>query len=156
MIHVTKHEYLILGLILFGCLGIAWGVTALSKEYLAGGPSVSLQVPDPVPPAYHAYSLLDNGTTVHIHSRDIITVRLPENPTTGYRWNITTGPGLLTLDDTYIYADPSAGMTGEGGVRFLTMEPETTGTEYISAVYKRPWEDDSGDTRIFSMTFVVM
>jgi hypothetical protein len=95
VIHVTKHEYLILGLILSGCLGIAWGVTALSKEYPEGGPSVSLPVPDPAPPSYHTYSLLDNDTTVHIHSRDIITVRLPENPTTGYRWNITTGPGLL-------------------------------------------------------------
>jgi inhibitor of cysteine peptidase len=156
MIHLTKYEYLILGLILFACLGIAWGVTALSKEYLGGGTSGPLQVSGPAPPAYHAYSQLDNGTTVHIHSRDVITLRLPENPTTGYRWNITTDPGLLTLDDTYIYADPAARMTGEGGVRFLTLEPETTGTEHISAVYKREWEDDSGDNPVFSMTFVVM
>jgi len=156
MIHLTKHEYLILGLILFACLGIAWGVTALSKEYLGGGTPGPLQVSGPANPAYHAYSQLDNGTTVHIHSRDVITVRLPENPATGYRWIITTGPGLLTLDDTYIYPDPAARMTGEGGVRFLTLEPETTGTEHISAVYMREWEDDSGDNPVFSMTFVVM
>jgi inhibitor of cysteine peptidase len=155
MIDLVKHEYLVLGLILFGCLGIAWGVAVASKEYLAPGSSANLQVPEPVTPRYLAYSLLDNGTTARIHSRDIITLRLPENPATGYRWNITADSGLLTLDDTYIYADPSGKMTGEGGVRFLTLEPTTTGTEHLSAVYKRSWEDNTGDNPVFSMTFVV-
>ena len=95
MIELTKHEYLILGMILFGCLGIAWGVTAVSKEYLAGGTSGNPQVSDPASPMYVAYSQLDNGTTVQVHTRDVITVRLPENPTTGYRWNVTADPGLL-------------------------------------------------------------
>jgi inhibitor of cysteine peptidase len=152
---LTKHEYLILGMILFGCLGIAWGVTAVSKEYLAGRASGNPQVPESASPMYVAYSPLDNGTTARVHTRDIITVRLPENPTTGYRWNVTTDPGLLTLDDTYIYSDPSGKMTGAGGVRFLTLEPETTGTIHISAVYRRSWEEDTGDNRVFSMTFVV-
>lgn len=152
---MVKHEYLVIGLILFGCLGIAWGVTAVSKEYLLPGTSANLQVPDPAPPRYLAYSQLDNGTTATIHSRDIITLRLPENPATGYRWNITTDPGLLTLDDTYIYSEPSGRMTGEGGVRFLTLEPKTTGTEHLSAVYKRSWEDDTSDIPVFFMTFVV-
>lgn len=151
---MVKHEYLVLGLILFGCLGIAWSVTAVSKEYLAGS-SGNLQVSEPVSPRYLAYSQLDNGTTARIHSRDIITLRLPENPTTGYRWNITTDPDLLTLDDTYIYPEPSGRMTGEGGVRFLTLEPKTTGTEHLSAVYKRSWEADTNDTPVFFMTFVV-
>jgi len=155
MIDLVKHEYLVLGLILFGCLGIAWSVTAISKEYLAPGTSANLQVSEPVPPRYLAYSQLDNGTTASIHSRDIITLRLPENPATGYRWNITTGPGLLTLDDTYIYPEPSGRMTGKGGVRFLTLEPKRTGTEHLDAVYKRSWEDDTGDNPVFSMTFVV-
>lgn len=155
MIDLVKHEYLVFGLILFGCLGIAWGVTVVTKEYLVPDPSANLQVQDSAPPRYLAYSQLDNGTTAAIHSRDIITLRLPENPTTGYRWNIATDPDLLTLDDTYIYPEPSGRMTGEGGIRFLTLEPKTTGTEHLSAVYKRSWEDDNGDNPIFSMTFVV-
>ena len=152
---MTKHEYLILGIILFGCLGIAWGVTAVSKEYLAGEVSGNPQVPESASPIYVAYSQLDNGTTARVHTRDIITVRLPENPATGYRWNVTADPGLSTLDDTYIYSDPSGKMTSAGGVRFLTLEPETTGTEHISAVYKRSWEEDTGDNQVFFMTFVV-
>jgi inhibitor of cysteine peptidase len=142
-------------MILFGCLGIAWGVTAVSKEYLAGRASGNPQVPESASPMYVAYTQLDNGTTVRVHTRDIITLRLPENPATGYRWNVTTDPGLRSLDDTYIYSDPSGKMTGAGGVRFLTLEPETTGTEHISAVYKRSWEEDTGDNQVFSMTFVV-
>jgi inhibitor of cysteine peptidase len=152
---LTKHEYLVLGLIVFGCLGIAWGVTAVSKEYLAGGSPGMMQTPVPSSPKYLAFSQLDNGTTARIHPRDIITIRLPENPATGYRWNITTGPGLLTLDDSYIYTDPAGRATGESGIRFLTLEPEATGTEQVSAVYKRSWEDDTTGSRVFSMTFVI-
>ncbi len=155
MIHLTKHEYLVLGLILCCCLGIAWGVTAVSKEYLTGGTPGPAQTPVPSIPKYLAFSQLDNDTTAGVHSRDIITVRLPENPTTGYRWNITTSPGLVTLDDTYIYTSPEGRMTGAGGIRFLTLDPETTGTERISAVYKRSWEDDSAGGQVFIMTFVV-
>jgi len=142
-------------MILFWCLGIAWGITTVSKEYLAGGTSGNMQVSESASPMYVAYSQLDNGTTARVHTRDVITLRLPENPTTGYRWNVTTDHGLRTLDDTYIYSDPSGKMTGVGGVRFLTLEPETTGTERISAVYKRSWEEDTGDNQVFSMTFVV-
>jgi inhibitor of cysteine peptidase len=151
---LTKHEYLLLGLILCCCLGIAWGVAAASKEYLAGGPSHP-PAPEPATPKYLAFTQLDNGTTASIHPRDIITVRLPENPTTGYRWNITTSLGLVTLDDTYIYTHPGGRMTGESGIRFLTLDPETTGTERISAVYKRSWEDDSAGGQVFIMTFIV-
>jgi predicted secreted protein len=152
---VTKYEYLVIGLILLGGLGIAWGVTAASKEYLTGKPPVNPPGTEPTSPSYLAYTQLDNGTTARIHSRDIITVRLPENPTTGYRWNITTGPGLTTLDDTYIYSDPSGRMTGAGGVRFLTLEPKMTGTQHLTAVNKRSWEEDNEYDRVFSMTFVV-
>jgi inhibitor of cysteine peptidase len=150
-----NKEYLVLGLIFCCCMSIAWGVTAASKDYLAGGTPDLRQTPVPSSPAYRAFSQLDNGTTVTVHSRDVITVRLPENPSTGYRWNITTGPGLDTLDDTYIYADPEGRTTGAGGVRFLTFVPAATGTEQVTAVYRRSWENDAAGTQAFSMTFVI-
>jgi inhibitor of cysteine peptidase len=152
---LIKHEYLVPGLILFLCLGTAWGISAVSKEYLAGGTPGLIQTPVPSSPKYLVFTELDNGTTARIHTRDIITVRLSENPTTGYRWNITTGPGLMTLDDTYIYTNPEGRMTGAGGVRFLTLEARMTGSEQISGIYKRSWEDTRAGIRVFSMTFVV-
>jgi len=155
LIVMKKNEYLVFGIILIGCVGIAWGASGISKDYLSGGTTIPLQTPVPSSKGYHAYSQLDNGTTARVHSLDIITVRLPENPTTGYRWNITTGPGFVTIDDTYIYTEPSARLTGVGGVRFVTLEPKTSGTQQINAIYKRPWEEDSADHDLFSMTFVV-
>ena len=152
---MRNNEYLVLGLALLSCLGIAWAVTGISKDYLSGGPEVPLQTPVSSSHAYHAFSTLDNGTTARVHPRDIITIRLPENPSTGYRWNISSGPGLSTIDDTYIYAEPSARMAGTGGVRFVTLEPVTSGTEQIVAVYKRPWEEDSPDNDLFSLTLVI-
>jgi predicted secreted protein len=46
-------------------------------------------------------------------------------------------------------------MTGEGWVRFLTLEPITTGTAQLSAAYRRSWEDETENEQMFSMTFIV-
>ena len=36
----------------------------------------------------------DNGQSVQVRQGDAIIVRLPENPTTGYRWHIDRASGL--------------------------------------------------------------
>ena len=35
-----------------------------------------------------------NGATVYVNRTADITLKLNENPTTGYRWNLTVTPGL--------------------------------------------------------------
>jgi predicted secreted protein len=152
---MINREYLLIGVIILIGIGIAIGITSTCKAILTPGDHGILAEPSNSAPRYLVYSEWDNGATSLIHPRDIITIRLPENPTTGYQWEITRSDGLRLLDDSYIYPDPSGRMNGAGGWRRMTLVPETTGKESFSAVHKRSWESESGNEQYFSLQFDV-
>jgi inhibitor of cysteine peptidase len=152
---MIKREYLLIGVIVLIGISVAIGITAACKAVLDPGFQINSADPNTQAPRYLIYSEWDNDTSSLVHHGDIIVIRLPENPTTGYRWDITTSDGLRILDDSYIYPDPSGRMTGAGGWRRVTLMPEALGTESFSAVHKRSWEDETGNEQHFSLQFEV-
>ena len=95
----------------------------------------------------------ENNTTVETVLGTVITLKLPENPTTGYQWNLTTTPGLNVTRDIYIPSSPQ--MAGSGGVRSWDIATVQEDTQQIRAVYMRSWEPVTGNETTFSMTVVV-
>ncbi len=85
----------------------------------------------------------------------IITVKLAENPTTGFQWNLTTTPGLRVVKDEYIPGDPSGTLPGSGGIHVWDISTEMTGSQEIQAEYTHSWEKISVNGSLFSMTVVV-
>lgn len=65
--------------------------------------------------AQNAYTEADNGKIITVNSGDIFTIKLNENPTTGYSWNLTLGNGLQLVSDQYIAKKVPAGIVGSGG-----------------------------------------
>jgi inhibitor of cysteine peptidase len=97
-----------------------------------------------------------NGATVTIKTGAIITVKLQENPTTGYSWNLTTTPGLQIINDTYKPTYTTGKMVGSGGTHIWDISAVATGEQKIKGVYMRSWEPISGNETDFSMTVVVV
>ncbi len=93
-----------------------------------------------------------NGATVSARVGSIITLRLAENPTTGYSWNLTTSAGLQVVNDTYQPSDTTGKMVGSGGTHVWDIKAVQTGTQTISAMYMRPWEPMTGNETAFTMT----
>jgi inhibitor of cysteine peptidase len=82
----------------------------------------------------------DNGRTVHVHVGDHILVILPENPTTGFRWEVATpNSGVLEAQDP-------AGTEGvsdrAGGGRDVSIAhtARASGEGSIALALRRPWE----------------
>jgi inhibitor of cysteine peptidase len=96
-----------------------------------------------------------NTAMVYMNKSDVITVKLQENPTTGYQWNLTTTPGLKIIHDAYIPSDTTGKLVGSGGTHIWDISTETTGEQKIQAVYKRSWEQTTGYETTFSMTVMV-
>ncbi|MFA5331574.1 MAG: protease inhibitor I42 family protein [Methanoregula sp.] len=96
-----------------------------------------------------------NGSTVYVKTSANITVKLNENPTTGYSWNLSVTPGLSIINDTYVPSEMSGKQVGSGGIHIWEIKAETTGTQKIEGIYMRPWEQVTGNETIFSMTVIV-
>ncbi|MDP3564258.1 MAG: protease inhibitor I42 family protein [Methanoregula sp.] len=109
----------------------------------------------PVPVGHLIVTEEQNKATVTVQQGSIITVRLPENPTTGYRWNLTTTPGLQVTGDTYVSSDTTGKLMGAGGTRIWEIKAAVPGEHKINAVYMRSWEPVSMNETGFSMTVIV-
>ncbi|HUH79096.1 MAG TPA: protease inhibitor I42 family protein [Methanoregula sp.] len=96
-----------------------------------------------------------NNATVPVNRMDIITVQLAENPTTGYRWNLTATPGLNVTSDTYVPSDTTGTLVGSGGTRIWDITPTAPGEQHVSAVYQRSWEPLTGNETAFAITVIV-
>ena len=82
----------------------------------------------------------------------VIDVRLPETPSSGYRWalsNATSGAELV--GDRYLEAEPQpvAGGSGEHTFRIYIDEP---GRYELDFRLKRPWEEDELERAVFVVT----
>lgn len=97
-----------------------------------------------------------NNATVQVSPGSTITVKLQENPTTGYRWNMSVSSGLRVVNDTYIPSDPTGQLVGSGGTRVWDIAADGPGTQQIRAMYHRSWEPVTGDETTFSMTVIVV
>ena len=79
-------------------------------------------------------------------------LRLPENPTTGYRWELSVSAGLSVVDDTYVSSDTSGRLMGAGGNRVWKIAVSGKGTRSVRAVYRRSWEPVTGNEKVYLLT----
>lgn len=79
----------------------------------------------------------DNGKNVSVPAGTGFTLCLPENPTTGYMWNMTLPQGLV-IDKTEFIA-PDTKLVGAGGTREWVFSSNEKGITVVHAEYRRPW-----------------
>lgn len=109
----------------------------------------------PATPAVYTFTDSDNGKTVEVTEGSKIYVKLSENPTTGYQWEMSATSGLTLINDEYQQTPGSEGMTGAGGVHTFEYKANGSGQQQISGIYKRSWEETTGSEDTFSLTLDV-
>ncbi len=73
-----------------------------------------------------------------------VTLALPENPTTGYRWRLTSP--LAVVSDEFL---PSGATPGGAGERVFVLRVAAAGRHEVLAMLSRPWESTVKDVRTF-------
>lgn len=94
-------------------------------------------------------------TDIAAKAGETFTIKLNENPTTGYQWSVfISDESVLSLDkDEYVADDKSGEVAGSGGVRVLTFKALEAGTATIDMVYERSWEPNPDDEKVqFNVT----
>ena len=92
----------------------------------------------------------DNGKVADLKPGTIITVGLPENPSTGYAWCYSIDSKVAqVVEDTFIL--PENLIPGAGGMRVLKLK--IIGSGELNMSYERSWEKQPID--FFFLAFKV-
>jgi len=97
--------------------------------------------------------LEDNGKTLDVSVGAVVTIKLPENPSTGYEWQCTVDENVVeVMEDSFIPA--TRNVIGAGGTRILKLNVIGSGEGKIIMDYMRAWEKNPPIER-FSVTLRV-
>ena len=114
--------------------------------------------PTPTPSIPYNVYLFDqtnDGQTYDVPVDAEIRLKLPENPTTGYSWQLSVTQGLAILNESYLPDDPTGKLIGSGGTHVWIMRAIQPGMQTITGVYSRPWESASGNQTSFTLQLLV-
>lgn len=77
-----------------------------------------------------------------LHSGQQLILRMPSNPTTGFRWIIRdAASNVLHSLGPEVYSNPEdAGLVGSAGVSTWRFEAKQAGEGHLHLTYERPWE----------------
>jgi inhibitor of cysteine peptidase len=90
---------------------------------------------------------------------DTIVLSLPENPSTGYSWQMTASDGLGAVSDNYVQGNTGSALhpiVGAGGTHTWTYKVTMPGAQKITGIYKRPWEGKSEGEKSFTLNVNVI
>lgn len=96
----------------------------------------------------HVYSLKQQcPTLLEMNVGQTLELTLPENPTTGYIWQVAKPQNILKVEEIY-QQDPLKGqqaMVGVGGEKLFRFSALQPGEEWIHVKHSRPWEQNAID-----------
>jgi len=92
-----------------------------------------------------------SGQTVELSTGQVMELRLPENPTTGFRWHVTSpgGPACRIIFDTY--QSPDRAIPGAGGAHVWRVEAVQPGLCNLTLRYSRSWDTEAASGRGFAV-----
>lgn len=106
--------------------------------------------------ASRTVTYVDNGTTVTLRPGAQVVVRLPEQPTTGFRWAVDQSEEALVVLVATTYV-PAAGVgVGGGGEHVWTFEATHPGTGQLRLKLWRAWEGDTSVQERFAVRIQVL
>ena len=88
-----------------------------------------------------------NGCRIGVRVGDLLTVRLKENASTGYRWAVENA-GHLELEDDRNQATDAPGASGVREFRFRAAQPENV------ELHLKNWRDWEGDASVIDRFIV--
>ena len=97
----------------------------------------------------------DKGKSITVHPGDEIVIRLPENPTTGYRWAIDQADENILVDQTPAFSPTPGGAIGSGGTRTFTFTAKQPGAVHLQLKLLRAWQGDSSIIDRYDVTIQV-
>jgi inhibitor of cysteine peptidase len=102
----------------------------------------------------------DNGKTIQIKQGDSFCLRLKENPSTGYSWQLSLSKGLSLFSTEYYPPDSSKSsqrlIVGAAGQHSWKIKAIAEGSQQVKGIYSRSWEKETGREQTFKIDVKVI
>ena len=92
--------------------------------------------------ADYVFSEKDNGASPQVQRGAKITIELKENPTTGYRWTISSIDEVLLEPEDDEFLPPDHATPGAGGQHRFFFRAKGAGSTALTLISKRAWQRD--------------
>jgi len=92
--------------------------------------------------ADYVFSEKDNGASAQVQRGAKITIELKENPTTGYRWTISSIDEVLLEPEGDEFLPPDQATPGAGGQHRFFFRAKGAGSTALTLISKRAWQRD--------------
>lgn len=88
---------------------------------------------------------------LHLSVGQAVTLSLPSNPSTGYRWLLQNpANGVLTALSPEVYSNPeTAGLVGSAGRSQWRFKASQAGSGHLLLMYQQPWAPEVKPVKTF-------
>ena len=127
-------------------------LTAAAMAALLFGACASKKAPSPAP-----LNVTDanSGDSVALARNQQLVVRLPSNPTTGYRWALAQQSTPVLEPEGAPTFEKGTGAAGANGTETWRFAPTQAGEGTLRLEYRRLWEVDTAPARVVSIKVTV-
>jgi len=100
-----------------------------------------------------AYSDPEETIDSSMNKEFIVLIALGSNPSTGYSWEADFDDAILELvEETFELGEyAKQGLLGAGGTELFRFKGISSGKTEVTFKYKRPWETETLDTKVFTV-----
>ncbi|PYL31279.1 MAG: peptidase inhibitor I42 [Verrucomicrobia bacterium] len=106
--------------------------------------------------ADYVFSEKDNGASAQVQRGAKITIELKENPTTGYRWTISSIDEVLLEPEGDEFLPPDQATPGAGGLRRFLFRAKDAGSTVLTLINKRAWQRDDQAVGAFNLIICIL
>lgn len=93
---------------------------------------------------------VDDGKTVELHVGSEVVIQLPDNPSTGYRWEIDTDKACVSVERQHF--EQRSDQVGGGGESSWVLRAIAPGVSTVKLMLWRPWEGEHAAIQRFVVT----
>jgi inhibitor of cysteine peptidase len=105
---------------------------------------------------YYVFGEKDNGAQVEVQRGARITIELKENPTTGYRWTISSIDEVFLEPEGDEFVPPDQATPGAGGLRRFFFRAKGAGSTALTLINKRAWQRDDQAVSAFNLIICIL
>jgi inhibitor of cysteine peptidase len=106
--------------------------------------------------ADYIFSEKDNGASVEVQRGAKVTIELKENPTTGYRWTISSIDEVFLEPEGDEFLLPDQATPGAGGLRRFFFRAKGAGSTALTLISKRAWQRDDQAVGTFNLAIRIL